>query len=789
MTRGARIASALAIAALAAGAGILLLRPAPTESTEPSGPMVIKGTGAPNYSSGPVDGDLQFTLSATEKEEAPGPVGATFRGRVLTVDGGAPVEGALVLLDLLHREATTGPDGSFAIAGLPAGRSDVRILPKGQAPLLVYDLDFPGRGSVERDFYVEEGAAVEIKVTFEGKVVVGAQVSVESANKSALTGAEGTAHLSGFPPETYIATVKAQGFIGQGTDFEVPPGVARVAVEVALRREWRVRGRVLLEGVPVAGARVGGSEGSDLFRTSWSGPVSADDGTYTLEGAGPAFAARVVAWKPGAGVGVSRTLEFREGAVHEGADIALVGPVEVRGTVVMPSGAPASGASVEAICTGLWTDTDLVAPRPTDERRTAKADAEGRFSLSLQRGSWILGARASGDFTAWSPQLVTAPVIDGKLTIVLREPRTFRGRALDEEGNPVAGARIWFRGADSVPAEGVRTEGDGGFRITVLAGPGSEMVADHDGFLRATSNVFDAGKPVEIRMVREGRVAGMVLLPDGRTPARVGELRVYRERDAAGEPADGGNWPERTELFSDRDGRFSMGGLEAGTVAVEAACGDLLAQARGIRVVPGKEPVPIRLVLARGAVIRGTLRDGKGDPVAGADVVLRAPHTGLDSLEEPEGWDVVRETACDVAGKFEFRTLPGGRYFVGASREGFFDAQRTVLCDPGAEAVVDLVLARGGHLALRCGDVEGNPIEKFTLQFRDDAGNPVTVDCVDLGDTAASTEFTSSALSGGVRFPAGAYRACVAAAGYVETPVAFALREGETTELTVVLKR
>src|SRR2546426_3893660 len=61
-------------------------------------------------------------------------VGDTVAGRVADQDG-RPVAGAYVIVTELHRVALTAADGTFALAGIPAGRYTVVVRQLGYAPL------------------------------------------------------------------------------------------------------------------------------------------------------------------------------------------------------------------------------------------------------------------------------------------------------------------------------------------------------------------------------------------------------------------------------------------------------------------------------------------------------------------------------------------------------------------------------------------------------------------------------------------------------------------------------
>ncbi|MEX2110808.1 MAG: SusC/RagA family TonB-linked outer membrane protein [Gemmatimonadaceae bacterium] len=91
---------------------------------------------------------------------------ATIRGRVTDVATGAPVPGAQVRVDGTTLGAQTGPDGSYAIAGVPTGALFVSTRRVGYAPERAAVTAVAG-GSITRDFALRTAAVTlnEVVVT------------------------------------------------------------------------------------------------------------------------------------------------------------------------------------------------------------------------------------------------------------------------------------------------------------------------------------------------------------------------------------------------------------------------------------------------------------------------------------------------------------------------------------------------------------------------------------------------------------------------------------------------
>jgi len=159
------------------------------------------------------------------------------------------------------------------------------------------------------------------------------------------------------------------------------------------------------------------------------------------------------------------------------------------------------------------------------------------------------------------------------------------------------------------------------------------------------------------RSAESARIAGVVVTTDA-TPQPVRRAIVE---------LSGGPLTLSLDAITDDEGRFEIADVPAGRFTISAsrasyvtiACGASAPGRVGVPLVvePGQRLTGIRLLLARGAAIAGTVRDADGEPMPGAAVGL-AKRSGADRKTLP----LTVET--DDRGGYRFFGLAAGEYFV-----------------------------------------------------------------------------------------------------------------------------
>lgn len=487
-----------------------------------------------------------------------------------------------------------------------------------------------------------------------------------------------------------------------------------------------LRGRVIdaLGGraVPAAVVTLRG-RGGDVFDET----VTDDDGGFAFGGLEPEV--RVVAvqadgyaflTEPVADFMGRRALAASKGSTLE---LALDSAVTVSGRVVDASGKGVSGADVyveDREGWGRW-------PRPVSD--TATTDAEGRFSIAdAPSGQLFAIATASGRAPGEAEVGNAGPgrAREG-VTITLKDGGSLRGRVLDAQGAPVAGASVAFS-----PEEERRRRGGGGSvgprtAPVTSAADGTyfiDSLPESSGYLAASS---ERGSGVVVVGVTAGSetIADVTLESTGFVSGRV--------VDGNGTPLAGarvfvaGDWrdPEQRARNSaagrqfnvdstDGDGRFRLEGLSGTTVTI-AASGDGMGQER-VEARVGATDVEIRLASADLAVTVLTADGAK--PSGDVEVwVMRPRGSGMRGGNRPLSPRIAED------GTFHFGVTPG-EWEVSAEARGYGGVPpiRVTVVDGSDPAPVTIRLGKSGTVrGILAGD-DGKKVAGARVSFSDGRG-------------------------------------------------------------------
>ncbi|MCK6527433.1 carboxypeptidase-like regulatory domain-containing protein [Myxococcota bacterium] len=372
----------------------------------------------------------------------------------------------------------------------------------------------------------------------------------------------------------------------------VPGDGGAEGIDIALPEGGRVDGRIAArdDGAPVAGATVR-FRGVDFYNSyQVIEAVTSEDGTFTVVGLDSAqdapgdYLVSVTAegrpewWWPGAYTEAEATTFGAVRGETLPLDLEMPAGGRIEGTVSLPGGEPAAGASVEAVDAA----TGASGARGT-------ADASGAFTLGgLPPGSWRLRAAVAGAGRTWWPG-VAASAEAGALDVGEDEtsggldwellPEAVLEVAIGYRGEPMAGAVVtaWYGGtelADTAAADA------GGIAVLdgLAAGPYGLYVNAPSGWA-ALSGWWALGEPtgspsppssVEVQAGVSSRVdaelgaaaalSGTVV--ERETGVGLGSLRVY----AVGAGEGAGSWL----AVSGEGGAFAFPALPPGEYAVHA---------------------------------------------------------------------------------------------------------------------------------------------------------------------------------------------------------------------------
>lgn len=299
-------------------------------------------------------------------------------------------------------------------------------------------------------------------------------------------------------------------------------------------------------------------------------------------------------------------------------DLLLAPAAQLAGAVRDEAGQPVADVAVSLQRGGqLWAAD-----------RAQQSDAAGRFAFrGLVGGQYELVTASPRFLPSRTKVRVESGGQQRHVLVTLKTGRSIAGRVVDDLGQPVEGILVGsYRHRElgsgmQVTAlaedEAVKTAADGTF---VLGGIGELAVtvrARGAGYAAARqANVQPGTRDVSLVLQRLANIRGVLRDTTGR--AIVGS-RV--KLDGAGGPQMmvGG----RAEAVTDASGAFLLEGVIPGQLTVRAEGRDHVAVETEVAVRAGETVEDVELVASRGASLTARVLDHEGQPVAGAEVVVK----------------------------------------------------------------------------------------------------------------------------------------------------------------------
>ncbi|QDU89822.1 Cna protein B-type domain protein [Pirellulimonas nuda] len=414
---------------------------------------------------------------------------AECRGRLSDPEGG-PIAGAQVTPRILLRTelgvgggdygqlppewsrektVTTGPDGSFAIPGLPTtGALSAGVSKPGYGrPTVMWNLGAPASlslapaGSLAGSIAWHGG---EPPAGLDPDKPVGTlnvygyvrrEGSNVSVNEEASIQADGTFRVDGLPPGQYrLSAAFAAGVAarpGAVVEVNVEPGQATRGVSLTTEPGVWLRGRVLAfaDKRPVGGATVTYNRIEEGRSTHEGQCVTDQDGAHAAFVREGTYQIQVLLtpdrYVPlnssfhSGGDAKSRMPRLAVAADTQWPDLLLDPAGDLAIEVVDEAGRPAAGAVVHVVCS-VGVQAEL-------RRSIQKADASGRFTIRGVALNDTLPIRVRTPDAISKPSLVVTPEkVAQPLRVELSTAHGFRFRCkvVDPEGEPIAGATIHF---------------------------------------------------------------------------------------------------------------------------------------------------------------------------------------------------------------------------------------------------------------------------------------------------------------------------------------------------------
>jgi len=736
---------------------------------------------------------------------APSVRAATVSGRVLD-GGGKPVAGAKVTWEAYRTdeetladetrgespaplgETTTDAEGRFRVAlDKPGVEVSLRVLP-GALPGALLEGPYDSSEDVALDD-IELPAAKKVtgRVTDEaGKPVSGAKVRVSGGlaledddsrfYAEATTSTDGSFSIGNAPEGAGSITARAAGF----TPASQLGLQRRSSLKLTVKNGETVQGTVLDSGGKPA-------EGAIVVAESLAGKTDSS-GVFRLAGV-PAGSRTVEAfWKED--FARKDAVRVKKGETAE-ASLRLARAASVTGTVIdEKTRRPIAGVRVSASIGGF-------AFRGRAPSRRARTDAKGKFRVGgLATRSYAVKA-SKADYLSSTMHGIAASVSSpGSVSIALQRAASIVGRVTDETGAPVAGARVRLARDMGVRAmmragspaallgrQGVTSGPDGSFRLRRLA-PEKNLTleAGKAGYVPAkrygvTLKAGEVVKDVALVVKRGLEARGRVVDAAGQ-PIAGAEVRVSRPEGGGGQfvfQIGGMGSREKPDASSGADGLFRVGGLEPGEYALAVSregyapkrVPSVTVQAEG----PNEWPA---IVLSPGVAVAGFVRNGKGEPVVGAQIGAFGDGAGP------------RQTTTDPEGRFRLEGFGSDRaVMLNIRADGYGSLQRRVT--PPAEDLT-LVLKTTGVIRGRVEDSATNrPVSEFTASYAESRGGFAGGVRIVMGGPNEKVFQSSDGSFELTDVPPGKWNVKASSAGYRPAEVSgIEIGEGETKEAVVL---
>ncbi len=272
-------------------------------------------------------------------------------------------------------------------------------------------------------------------------------------------------------------------------------------------------------------------------------------------------------------------------------------------------------------------------------RTTVFTDARGE---ALAVGVLGLPLRVEVHAPGYAAYVATSKKDDAELRVDLEPGEALEGDVYAELRAPVVGAQVTLHSAAGVLH--TRTDKEGHFRVADLAPGAARLVIRAKGKTSFEANVtiakHDGTRPTTVPRVElrdEGTVRGIVVDEKGEP---VAGARVGKDTVPTYLPV--GSLPPGLAL-TDARGRFELGGLPAGEIALEAYAAHLgRARKEGVRLIAGRVTEGVRIEIKHQA--------GASEPVAAGGVAVTLGETSTDGEAHVVIVAVAEGSAAERAG-------------------------------------------------------------------------------------------------------------------------------------------
>ena len=305
--------------------------------------------------------------------------------------------------------------------------------------------------------------------------------------------------------------------------------------------------------------------------------------------------------------------------------------------------------------------------------RYAWTDSNGEFVLGhAPIGTYGVSIRRDGYLRQFrEPFVVEAGVDTQPVDFVLIAAQTLEGSVVDEEGQPIAGAKLWGRPESSGAGAGARSDEKGRFAISLPQDEPYSLAVSLDGYLTwgsahdKTKTYAPGTRGLKIVMRTQAPIRFLVI--DAVTDDAVSRYGIkILENNGSKSPRRVMNGHRRPAFSEHPDGiatTYARPGIDQYLIAAK---GYVLAVADVKEDEPGGGLQTVHL--KHGAQVHGRVVRG-GQPVALAPVdIVSGSRIGTWSVDGKVAWkfyvdrDTKQSTTTDGEGLFSFIALPLGDF-------------------------------------------------------------------------------------------------------------------------------
>jgi protocatechuate 3,4-dioxygenase beta subunit len=352
--------------------------------------------------------------------------------------------------------------------------------------------------------------------------------------------------------------------------------------------------------------------------------------------------------------------------------------------IVLATGAPLAGVVRKPDRTSPAAGT-LVRIYGRAATRWVEAGTDGSFTIPDAPSGDVTAVADAGEAGYVEQGRIRLPLAAGTgLTLVLEPPSALAGRTVEAKTlRPVPRARIELRAGGETRT--ARSGPEGTFLFRPLP-PGEWRVrADEPRFVRWTREgvAVHAGetKRLDVPLVLGASIAGRVTDDNGRP---IGYARGVLSPSGPMTSASIARRVRGSEAPTFRtrpDGTFKATRLTPGPSQILTVSHPECERATlgGINLAPGEMKTGVAMVMKRGLVVTGIVKDGEGRPVSGASARLvwtpgsSGPRKVFQSIASGGSGGMAddRSAATGNEGTFSFRGVAPGEYYLVVEHAGY----------------------------------------------------------------------------------------------------------------------